>query len=803
MSSINSALVSIWTRRDSSAAEDFLCSGVFVSDTWILTAKHAAQTGKHIWVSATTGGPNSYPVLERQLHDNLDVALLKVEASPSGSSYLPCNPQVKYEQLNKPITLVGFFEGRLEAAQDLDVLRFAEVDRHYLTGLKQPCGQSGSPVCSGGSIWAIAVRHYVDGNTHRGCVIAVHQFVTWLQTYVQNAVIEEQTVAPPGWDVVDTTFLTEAAAVVRAGDLSEYFDGEDPLWPIISSGRVPVRAAVGVLLNRLQEARNKVESVQLVIGPGGEGKTTVVMQLAATLAKQKGWRVLCRRPGGEAYGGRLHWGDLAPHLKTDTALCLFIDDAHEVRPEIADFLRRDRVDGIVRRVAGASIHLVLCAHKDDWVRAQKNWPRETWRPNELSISGLSKSDAILVVRAYRNEASLGVLDPDVSDDALADILVAKANTLEQLNEAALLGALIEARTGQPLDVHIQRILVRAATAASQTGLPVSKCLIYTAAANSVGLHRLRQEVLRVATESSDQEVEAAIGTSASELRVEGFGVGKTVRVRHGAIARQVTRFAFGAVSTASHHFDKALVFRKLSCALIRTVPMFWRSPAAVPLLNLAVAYRKVDPTIAVAVAEGAVEGAPDNEHLRSHLAQTYRETSKDSAQVAWETCQEFFAHYPSKLQLPPVRALVLEWAVSAGACNEMSDHGAQNTWLALLSFSDQCGGQVLLLKHARHLPTITMGLQLMGDALKGDLAGRVAAAILLIGRAIPGTHYLDEVEGLAKQTKKAISTSDLGPVLSELSNEAWGLTSSAFRAQPFFPQRGALTFRLLASTAEQ
>lgn len=803
MSALDSALVSIWKRRDSSAAEDFLCSGVFVSDTWILTARHAAQTGKSIWISATAGGPNSYPVVERQLHDDLDVALLRVESSPAGSTFLPCNPAVRYERLNRPITLHGFFEGRLEAAQDLEVLRFSEADRHYLTGLKQPCGQSGSPLCSGGCIWAIAVRHYADGNIHRGCVIAVHQFVDWLHAYAQNAVIEEQTPAPPGWDVVDSTFLHTAAAAVRADDLSEYFDGEDPLWPTISTGRVPVREAVGLLLNRLHEARNKVESAHLVVGPGGEGKTTILMQVAAILAQHKGWRVLCRRSGGDGHAGRLHWGDLTPQLNTDTALCLFIDDAHEVRSDVADFLRRDRVDGIVRRIAGASVHLVLCAHKDDWARAQKNWPRETWRPHELPIAGLSKSDALQVIRGYRDHGSLGVLDPSVSDADLADLLVAKAGAPGQLHEAALLGALIEARTGLPLDVHIERILVRAARAASETGLPVSKCLVYTAAANSAGLHRLREDVLRSTTEHSAREVSAAIGTSASELRVEGLGAGRTVRVRHGAIARRVARFAFEASPTVSHHFDKAHVFRTLSCALIRTVPAFWRSPAAVPLIDLAVAYRTLDPVIAVAIAEGAVDGAPDNIHLRSRLAQTYRETSKGNAQAAWETCRAFFANYPEKMLLPPVRALVLEWAVSAGESDEMSDHGAQNLWLALLSFSDQCGGQVLTTKDARHLPTITKGLQLTGKLLGGDLAGRVAAAILIVGRAIPGTLHLGEVEGFAKQAESAVSIHDLAPVLSDLSNEAWSLTNEDFRALPFFPQHGALTFRLLAKTTAQ
>ena len=83
--------------------------------------------------------------------------------------------------LPKPLTLNGSFEGRAEAAQEITVLNFSADDRHYLIEPKQPRGQSGSPVCtSDGAVWAIAVLHYTDANTARGCVIAVHQFAEWL-----------------------------------------------------------------------------------------------------------------------------------------------------------------------------------------------------------------------------------------------------------------------------------------------------------------------------------------------------------------------------------------------------------------------------------------------------------------------------------------------------------------------------------------------------------------------------------------------------------------------------------------------
>ncbi len=110
-----------------------------------------------------------------------------IESVPPFASFLQCNRSMQLPSLPRPLTLNGFFEGRLEAAQELSVLNFSDEDRNYVTQLKQPRGQSGSPVCTAdGQVWALAVRHYADANTLRGGVIAVHQFAEWLDVHVPS-----------------------------------------------------------------------------------------------------------------------------------------------------------------------------------------------------------------------------------------------------------------------------------------------------------------------------------------------------------------------------------------------------------------------------------------------------------------------------------------------------------------------------------------------------------------------------------------------------------------------------------------
>jgi hypothetical protein len=214
------------------------------------------------------------------------------------------------------------------------------------------------------------------------------------------------------------------------------------------------------------------------------------------------------------------------------------------------------------------------------------------------------------------------------------------------------------------------------------------------------------------------------------------------------------------------------------------------------MLNLSVSLRKTDPETAVAIAEGAAEGAPEDAHLRSRLSQTFRELTTPDPYAAEATCREFFARFPEQLATE-IRPLILEWAVASGECLETSDHGPRNVWLALLSFSDQVGGNTVPPIHAKHLPTITKGLTLVNEALPGEVAARAAAAVLAAGRVVSGTPHLDTAEMLAGELAASASTKDLGDEFSALAQAVWRGIDRSFRDQACLRSLGVLTFNAL------
>jgi hypothetical protein len=203
-----------------------------------------------------------------------------------------------------------------------------------------------------------------------------------------------------------------------------------------------------------------------------------------------------------------------------------------------------------------------------------------------------------------------------------------------------------------------------------------------------------------------------------------------------------------------------------------------------------------DPETAVAIAEGAVEGAQGDAHLRSRLSETYRELAFPDPVAAEATCRDFFTRFPDRL-MNDIRPLIGEWAVACGECRELPDHGARSVWLALLSFSDQAGGTTVPPEQIKHLPTVTMGLTLVNEGLTHDMVTRAAAAILAAGSMVPGTPHLDTARRLAGEEADTVSESEVGSSLSALSQAAWGLIDQSFREQPCLPRQGALTFAAL------
>jgi len=278
---------------------------------------------------------------------------------------------------------------------------------------------------------------------------------------------------PPGWVRIDQSFLDKQAAAAEDEDLLSFFGGEDPQWPEVASGRIPMLSAARRLVDDIESARDARVTVHLVVGPGGEGKTTAVMQAAASLGRRNDWTTLWRTTAASAYRpARLRWADLRAEVRDGAALCVVVDDAHDIRRDLDRFLARDDINRLLAS-RGASVHVLLCAHEDEWERARpyrERW-RRTYVVSTLEVRGLAFGDARAVVAGYRASGSLEKLDATQDDESLAVEMVERSRSRASSgDEAAFLGAVIECRTGVSFEVHVERILERVARAGADAGL---------------------------------------------------------------------------------------------------------------------------------------------------------------------------------------------------------------------------------------------------------------------------------------------------------------------------------------------
>jgi hypothetical protein len=181
---LSSALVSFWAERDRSSEDAYLGGGVFIADNLILTAAHVVPTDpEKVWVRVEASGTLGKSIDGRvDRHPELDVALVRLRTPmPAAARALACDVETRYDRPLHEFQLCGYFEGKLEQPHPLTVTCFDDEEQHYLSTLKQPCGHSGSPVCHGPRVWGVAIRHYTDGNVHRGCIVALAQVRAWLE----------------------------------------------------------------------------------------------------------------------------------------------------------------------------------------------------------------------------------------------------------------------------------------------------------------------------------------------------------------------------------------------------------------------------------------------------------------------------------------------------------------------------------------------------------------------------------------------------------------------------------------------
>ena len=360
---------------------------------------------------------------------------------------------------------------------------------------------------------------------------------------------------PAGWDEVDPDSTAANPAPLSEADLRTFFDGRAPDWAVATAPayQVPRRKVVADAVGMLRSPPSPV--MVLLIGAGGEGKSTALRQIAVDLVSA-GKRVLFRVPGTPLDGDAI--AALPP---SEAGWVLATDDADEIAWDLEPLIERLMKEG--RR----DIHWLLTARDSDWDaefrsagrsvepqwdRHVEVWPRRMARAQALPLTA---EDATGIVVAWESADSLGDLAAVAADERSAALLeTAQARPGQSRSGGTLLGAALERRLGpEGLSAHVRSVMER--LAASDRAL--LDAFMYTAAAAAVGIDGVDLRVVAGLTgvdikrrrEIRQQLADAGVATGGREA----------LRPRHLAIAVAATLLADAGVADV----DLEQVFRNL------------------------------------------------------------------------------------------------------------------------------------------------------------------------------------------------------------------------------------------------
>ena len=678
---------------------------------------------------------------------------------------------------------------------DVDVLwTFYDNDPDVIIGRNKSLLDMLAPALSRGR-----VRFYRGVDSHKLFPELLRQFAP-LQPSPERQPPEVVEPGSPltGWVLVDRKFLSKSAELTP-GELLRYFDGQVPSWRHAISPKIPRRGLVRVIRNAFEKAALQRSGglLRVVVGAGGEGKSTVLRQVAADLALQGNrWRVLWR-PELEI---GLPLEQLCSLEAGEQLWLLVADDADSLVSDLQKAVKA------LHELGRRDIYFLVCARDTDWRAAggQKvSWSQYITFHQDL-LRGLDRLDAVGIVRAWAAIGSegLGKLADRTGEQKRVEALL-EAATREAANryEGAFLGAMLRVRFGASLGDHVKTMMLRL------QGRPVSdRRTLYDAFLNIAAVHALGIPGIDVAVLADLLGVPRGRLRAAVELplgeEAAGVHAGTALQARHRAIAEC-------AVRLAEQELDEDLVgiYASIVRQTIRTQKGGTRVYPHAAVIY--VSQRLLDsplfkdgPMLARAAAEATLREAPERLGLLTNLCTTLRKMGKPEEAIqrfrsilsAAESKVDFATHAP---------AFFYEWAVAEGECGRYE----LNAWLAGVSISDDLNSAELIEEHAM-LSLAGLGVafsELAAKTGERDFAQGLQAIVTLgfplatadeRARAYFRRHSRNAARLGASKTTIEVAIDDLSGAIIK----AWELRENEL--PPNVPNPGQLSFGLLETLVQ-
>lgn len=501
-----------------------------------------------------------------------------------------------------------------------------------------------------------------------------------------------------GWEQIDAAYLN-SLPTLNQEEVIRYFDGAVPTWRHAMSLAIPRRQAVTNTAERLAtfQADSTTCSMQLIRAAGGEGKTTLLLQVASDAARSGNWSVLWRPSP--------HTRLLPEHVvKLDPAKQWLIvaDDAENLVGDLKEAARQ------LRAANRSNVHFLLAARDADWWANFGDKPEwEIWlnarvrRQQAIVLRGIIPNDARLVVEAWAKCGPDGLRElthfSDTADQVAAfmdqvhdavDEQVAQEQRRNSV-EGSFFGGLLAARFGQNgLQAHVRAFLNRLkGTQIEGSKSTLFDALLYVAACHGTGIPGIDERVLAdlvgVPREWVQSLVVRPLGEEAAAVHSA-----RHVFTRHSKVAAAIL-----VEVEQTFEIDIAELWTQLVRQTVRTGrdihfgdASFHMTVHAGPRLQRALPQQISEDrrkAIAITAAKAAVTYKTEWLSCIVDLGRTLRGSGDiDGAVSIFRTHKDELS---AKVDYGThVRAFWYEW----GVCEGSADHRAADAWLQGISLSD-------------------------------------------------------------------------------------------------------------------
>jgi len=478
---------------------------------------------------------------------------------------------------------------------------------------------------------------------------------------------------PKGWSLLTSTDLKSKTGPLRPEDAIGYFNGAVPDVGIALSSSIPRRTAVADLAACFPGPGGADQTVVgILLGPGCEGKTTVLLQATFALVESNpGWKVLRRVDETSP----VVLSDFLKLLDQCQPCYVVVDEADRTANDIHQLVMH-----LPAALRGRT-HFILASRDTDWISSGAG--RLAWSSactfRQVKLAGLAEEDATAIVGAWTEfgEKGLGELSKSLETVRVAKLLDA-VHGEAMGTEGAFFGGLLRVRVGDDLRSHARLMLERLTERVIPSGGKLADAFAYISAMHAEGLDFLSRPVLAYVLgcplEKLRRDVLIPLGHEAAATTTSDF-----VFTRHKAIAQAVIE-----VLSSEFGEDVEAMFPLMADSAVRV-----REKVYVPNIG---AWRYKLPehfvetgrrALAIRTAEAIFRADSDNLLTLTSLARLYRESGDP------EHAEELFRDHP--LHAVTDRAFYTEWGMSAGYCG----HHADAALLKAFSASDQCDYRIL------------------------------------------------------------------------------------------------------------